>query len=164
MYTDFTGGRGYFGCDGAWHAGGSFFNRLNESQAKKALAPLKTSYVVHSSVVIRARQTAARHGPASSPDAYRQRVTYDVSAEQFITAWEQAGSAEEVVEKLGMPKAIVHARASTYRSAGIKLKKMPRKARKRLDVDALNKLIEKIRGTQGGGGENEDESSRPRQG
>src|SRR5262249_4333794 len=123
----------------ARHIGPDFFRRPRESQIKKALAPLKTSYVVHSSVALRSRQTAARHGPVSSPDAYRQRVTYDVSAEEFITAWEQAGSAEEVVEKLGMPKAIVHARASTYRSAGIKLKKMPRKASNKLDIDALNK-------------------------
>ncbi len=47
------------------------------------------------------------------------RVVYNVTAEQFIVAWEQADSAEEVAEKLGMPKPIVHARASTYRQAGL---------------------------------------------
>ena len=52
-----------------------------------------------------------------------------------------------------MPKPIVHARASSYRQAGIKLKKMPRKKMARgLDVEALNKLVEKLRETPGGGG------------
>jgi hypothetical protein len=62
------------------------------------------------------------------------------------------------------PKAIVHARASSYRTAGIKLKKMPRKPRNRLNIASLNRLIEEGRGTQGDGGENEDEASRQRQG
>ncbi len=72
------------------------------------------------------------------------REKYDVPPEVFIEAWQRAESAEEVAEKLGMPKPIVHARASNYRMAGIKLKKMPRRPKNRLDVDKLNKLIDKI--------------------
>ncbi len=60
-----------------------------------------------------------------------------------------------------MPKAIVHARASSYRSLGIKLKKMPRKWKKQLDVDALNRLVEELRGPRGGRGA-EDDASRGR--
>ena len=41
-----------------------------------------------------------------------------------------------------MPKPIVHARASNYRAAGVKLKKMPRNPKNKLDVNQLNRLIE----------------------
>ncbi len=58
-----------------------------------------------------------------------------------IAIWQTSNSVKEVAEKTGMPEPIVHARASNYRQAGIKLKKMPRKNRKGLDVERLNKLI-----------------------
>jgi hypothetical protein len=44
-----------------------------------------------------------------------------------------------------MPKPIVHTRASNYRTAGVKLKKMPRRPKNRLDVAALNKMIEGLK-------------------
>jgi hypothetical protein len=72
------------------------------------------------------------------------RQSYNVSAAAFIEAWETCNSADEVAEKLGMPKPIVHARASTYRQAGIKLKKMPRSTKNMVDVEAMNRLIEEI--------------------
>jgi hypothetical protein len=72
------------------------------------------------------------------------RQSYDVSAAAFIEAWETCNSADEVAEKLGMPKPIVHARASTYRQQGVKLKKMPRSPKNKVDVDAMNRLIEEI--------------------
>lgn len=62
--------------------------------------------------------------------------------------WEGAHSAEEVSQKTGMPIPIVHARASKYRKAGVKLKKMRRYTPKSLDVDAMNQLIEEIRSQQ----------------
>lgn len=71
------------------------------------------------------------------------RTEYDVTPERFIEVWQQASSADEAAKILGMPKPIVHARASTYRSNGIKLKKMPR-PKKGLDVERLNRLIEVI--------------------
>ncbi len=55
-------------------------------------------------------------------DQEQPREKYDVTPEQFIGAWQRAESAEEVAERLNMPKPIVHARASNYRMAGIKLK------------------------------------------
>jgi hypothetical protein len=73
------------------------------------------------------------------------RKDYGVTPEQFIRAWEKARSAQEVADELGMPKAIVLARASTYRADGIKLKKMKRGNRKSLDIKGLNKLIEDLR-------------------
>lgn len=72
------------------------------------------------------------------------RKEYDVSPEKFIEVWQTSSSADEVSRKLGMPKPIVHARASSYRQNGIKLKKMPRSSSRSLDVDALNRLIEEI--------------------
>lgn len=64
---------------------------------------------------------------------------------KFIEVWENSDSADEVAEKLGMPKPIVHARASSYRQMGIKLKKMPRHSTRGLDVQGLNDLIDEIR-------------------
>jgi hypothetical protein len=72
-----------------------------------------------------------------------------VPPEVFIETWQRAQSAEEVAKKLNMPKPIVHARASNYRLAGIKLKKMPRKPKNKLDIAGLNKLIEKINREKG---------------
>ncbi len=51
-----------------------------------------------------------------------------------------------------MPKPIVHARASSYRQAGVKLKKMPRHSKRTLDVGGLNELIESLRSDNGEGG------------
>jgi hypothetical protein len=72
------------------------------------------------------------------------KTDYNVDAETFITTWQQAESAQEVADKLKMPKDIVLARASTYRGAGIRLKKMPRHSNKALDVQALNDLIDNL--------------------
>jgi len=74
----------------------------------------------------------------------RGKTDYGVSAEEFIRTWQESPSAQEVAEKLKMPVAIVHARASTYRSAGVRLKKMPRHMNKALDVDKLNAIIEEV--------------------
>jgi hypothetical protein len=71
-----------------------------------------------------------------------RRPGYNVSAEQFIKVWQAAHSTEEVATKLGMPKPIVHARASMYRKKGIALKKLTSNGG--LDVDAMNLLILKI--------------------
>jgi hypothetical protein len=72
------------------------------------------------------------------------RTEYNVSPEEFIRVWQTAASADEVAEKLKMPKPIVHARATTYRKAGIKLKSMPRTGRASLDVEALNRLVDEL--------------------
>lgn len=81
---------------------------------------------------------------AMSEAKKQPRTEYNVTPEQFITTWQTSETAQEVADKLGMPKAIVLARASSYRSDGIKLKKMKRDSKKALDVDALNRLIEKL--------------------
>jgi hypothetical protein len=73
------------------------------------------------------------------------RKDYNVTPQEFIRAWESSSTAEEVAEILGMPKAIVLARASNYRLQGVKLKKMPRQNKRKLDVDALNTLIEDLK-------------------
>ncbi len=70
------------------------------------------------------------------------KTEYNVTPEEFIKIWQTSESVTEVSDKTGMPEPIVHARASNYRQAGIRLKKMPRKNRLGLDVERLNKLIE----------------------
>jgi hypothetical protein len=80
------------------------------------------------------------------------RQRYGVSPERFVDVWEMASSADEVAKLLGMPKAIVHARVSTYRKMGIKLKKMPRSPKNKVDVEALNARIEVIEAERKKGG------------
>jgi hypothetical protein len=76
---------------------------------------------------------------------------YNVPPEDFIRAWQAASSAQEVADRLNMPRPIVLARASNYRKAGVKLKNMPRGPKRALDVAALNRLIETIDREQAGG-------------
>jgi hypothetical protein len=73
-----------------------------------------------------------------------KRTEYNITPEQFVTAWEQSESADEVAKRLKMPKPIVLARASSYRHAGVKLKKMKRKSTRGLSVDALNAVIDRL--------------------
>ncbi len=76
----------------------------------------------------------------------RGYTAYNVSAEDFIKAWETSETVDEACEKLApMPKTIVLARASSYRTAGIKLKKMPAAGGRGLNPAKLNGLIEDIR-------------------
>src|SRR4051812_13319622 len=66
----------------------------------------------------------------------RRKPDYGIDARTFVIAWEQADTVDQVYEALKavseqggfpvMPKPILLARASLYRSAGIPLKKMRR--------------------------------------
>ena len=78
----------------------------------------------------------------------KKRTQYKVSAREFIEAWERSETAQEVCDKVGMPKAIVLARASAYRKDGIPLKKMKRRSSRALDVEELKKLVLDIRKEQ----------------
>jgi hypothetical protein len=82
----------------------------------------------------------------------RGKTDYEVQAELFIRTWQTAESAQEVADKLKMPKPIAHARASMYRGAGIKLKRMPRHRTQALDVKALNEIIAESDPPSGGEG------------
>ena len=75
------------------------------------------------------------------------RKSYGVSPTQFIHAWETSLSVDEVSKKLGMPVSIVQDRLSKYKKAGVQLKDMPRRMpkTKKVDVEAMNELIRKIR-------------------
>jgi hypothetical protein len=64
--------------------------------------------------------------------------------EQFIRVWQSSQSAAEAARRLGMPKPIAAAGASSYRKAGIALKGMARRGRRSLDVEGLNRLIEEL--------------------
>jgi len=74
----------------------------------------------------------------------KDRKGYDVTPEQFIEIWQASESAQEAADKLKMPKGIALARASAYRNLGIRLKKMEKKGRTKLDVKSLNDLIAKV--------------------
>jgi hypothetical protein len=69
---------------------------------------------------------------------------YNISASDFIRAWESSTKAAEIAVKLGMPRPLVHARASYYRRIGVKLKKLAHIRPRRLDVEAPNRLTQRL--------------------
>lgn len=75
--------------------------------------------------------------------------TYNVPWEKFVTTWEESNSVDEVAIKLGMPREIVASRKSYYTGMGMQLKSMPRKGKKKMDVDKANELIAKVREKMG---------------
>ena len=89
----------------------------------------------------------ARHKAA--PAQQSGKTVYDVTPKQFVEAWQSSESADEVAEKLGMPKPIVLARASNYRSTGVQLKKFKRKTKSKIDVQELNELIAQVNKREG---------------
>jgi hypothetical protein len=58
-----------------------------------------------------------------------------------VRIWQDASSTDEVCEKTKMPYGVVLARVSNYRRRGIRLKKMPRKNSRKVDVEKLNKIL-----------------------
>ncbi len=82
---------------------------------------------------------------AMAGDKKGKRQEYGVSAEQFCLVWEQSESAKEVAQKTGLDIGLVHARASTYRKMGIKLKQMKRVTKRSLNVEAINEMISRER-------------------
>jgi hypothetical protein len=80
--------------------------------------------------------------------SHKERTKYAVTPERFITTWQTSPCVAAVVEKLQMPKPIVYARACNYRTAGVNLKRMPRRSHNRLDVAGLNRLTEELNGQQ----------------
>ena len=78
----------------------------------------------------------------SSPK--ESRAKYNVTPEQFAEIWTRSNSAEEAAEAMGMPLGIVLARLSTYRKRGARLKKMPRKNTRRVDIKAMNRVIDEV--------------------
>jgi hypothetical protein len=74
----------------------------------------------------------------------KARQEYNVSPAEFVKVWQSSETTQEVSDRLGMPKPIVLARASSYRKDGIKLKKLRRDRKNALDIDGLNRLIEEM--------------------
>jgi hypothetical protein len=70
------------------------------------------------------------------------RTRYAVTPEQFALAWNESESAEEAAQRVDMPLPIVLARVSNYRKKGIKMKKMPRKDSRKLNVEKINQSVE----------------------
>ena len=90
------------------------------------------------------KQTGGRGRGGGEKKRPSGKKDYHVTPEQFIKVWQTSNSAQEAADKLGMPKVIALARASAYRKEGINIKHMRRKPKKSLDVDALNRLIDKL--------------------
>lgn len=93
--------------------------------------------------------------PQAEQKPRKQPTRYNVSPEDFIKAFQESNSPEEVSEKVNMPVKAVMARASAYRKQrkdgrpGIPLKYFPRKATgggggARLDLDNLRHLAESL--------------------
>jgi hypothetical protein len=105
-------------------------------------------------VTTKTRTVERQRANKDETPAQQTRTEYAVSPEEFIKVWQLSASADEVAKKLKMPKPIVHARASSYRKAGVKLKSMPRAGVRTLDVDKLNQLVSEL-------GNGEQESTGP---
>jgi hypothetical protein len=90
----------------------------------------------------------AKAGHAGGTSGSKRRSTFDVTPEEFVTVWNASSTSQEAADKLGMPKAIAQARASKYRKAGVKLKKMRRGGGRQLDVAGLNRLIAELEAKQ----------------
>lgn len=76
----------------------------------------------------------------------KPRAEYGVTAEEFVKVWSSSNSIGEVAQRLHMPEEIASSRASGYRSAGVKLKHMPRADRRKLDVAELNRIVDSLEG------------------
>ncbi len=78
-------------------------------------------------------------------EEHKGKTDYNVSAEEFISAWEMGVQkgwvAQQIADHLGLPKPILLARACNYRKLGIKLSKVSKRLPSTLDVDNLNRLI-----------------------
>lgn len=83
----------------------------------------------------------------TSEEARKARERYGITDVQFVNAWQESGSAQEVADKLTelagktVPKAIVLARKATYVKKGVNLKKMPRVNPRKMDIAKLNESI-----------------------
>lgn len=66
------------------------------------------------------------------------------SDEDFIAAWQSAGTAEEVAENLGLKLASVHARSRHMRENGVPLKEHPRNTRTQKKDEAYWALMANI--------------------
>src|SRR5579872_6842167 len=70
----------------------------------------------------------------------RKRVTYNVSPEDFVKAWQLSNSAAEAAEKLKMPKNAVLSRVASYRKKGVVLKVMSKENPNKLNIEKLNTM------------------------
>ena len=94
-------------------------------------------------VSLMAKQKGKKETP--SPEyVHEERTRYPVTAADFVLCWNTSESADEVAEKLHMPKPIVQARVSNYRKRGIVMKKMRRKNARRVDVNLMNQMLEEL--------------------
>jgi hypothetical protein len=63
------------------------------------------------------------------------------SYEAFVKNWSKATNVAEVVAATGLTRNTVSAMSTRLRKEGVKLKMMPRRVARPVDVSALNKII-----------------------
>jgi hypothetical protein len=68
------------------------------------------------------------------------------TVQQFIETWEKSHNVSEVVEKSGLRKSTVQAKATQLRKLGIPLKKF-KGSRHRINIEEALAVLAKIRGT-----------------
>jgi dihydroxyacetone kinase len=66
---------------------------------------------------------------------------YDASPEETVIVWQLAKSAKEAASYLKMPRPILSARISNYRSMGVDVKTMNRASRRTLDPERLRRAV-----------------------
>ncbi len=72
------------------------------------------------------------------------RKQHSVSAEDFVRAWQQSESVQQVMQITGMSESAVYVRSTKYRKLGIALKKYKAGSGSKLDVQALRKLADEL--------------------
>ena len=82
------------------------------------------------------------------------RKRYNVSPEEFVKAWQESKTVQEVADKLQMPRNLVLSRKSMYSknrkdgSPGVQLKTMAKVSKRTLNIDKLNEIAKGAEETQ----------------
>ena len=70
-------------------------------------------------------------------------MNWRCKAELFVRTWQESSSVGEVSKKLGQPDTkLVYARAAYLKKVGVKLKQMTTSRSGRVDVAALNAIVD----------------------
>lgn len=64
--------------------------------------------------------------------------------EAFVKTWSKSNSVAEVVTATGLTKNTVSAISTKLRKEGVKLKMMPRRTARPIDVSSLNRIVKDV--------------------
>jgi hypothetical protein len=96
----------------------------------------------------RAKILQERYKPRSSEKVAlaQEAPRKSLNAAKFVELWEVCATLSDFIEKSGLSRKDVSARAAVYRKKGVKLKKFSET--RKIDVDELNRVIDRIRQQQ----------------